>query len=126
VTMDDGSLPAGTDAVVPALGHGDLVPDQEERALADFARRRDLAYVGAGDPADAVWRCSPRAAAAPSRRAKRVSCTSPAATSRWCTPVRAAGCLPTPRTAVLAFVGCAAATAGTVGPRDVGKGEGEG
>ncbi|KUO09857.1 FAD/NAD(P)-binding protein [Streptomyces sp. DSM 15324] len=53
VTMDDGSLLAGMDAVVLALGHGERVPGQEERALAGFARRHGLAYVGAGNPADA-------------------------------------------------------------------------
>ena len=43
VTMEDGRLSAGMDAVVLALGHGELMADQEARALADFARRHGLA-----------------------------------------------------------------------------------
>ncbi|MDX3242132.1 FAD/NAD(P)-binding protein [Streptomyces sp. ME18-1-4] len=54
VTLEDGGRLSGMDAVVLALGHGELVPDREERELADFADRHGLTYVGPGNPADAA------------------------------------------------------------------------
>ncbi|MER6959387.1 FAD/NAD(P)-binding protein [Streptomyces sp. NPDC000618] len=53
VTLADGRRLTGADAVVLALGHGELTPDQEERALADFADRHGATYVGPANPADA-------------------------------------------------------------------------
>ncbi|WP_329214164.1 FAD/NAD(P)-binding protein [Streptomyces sp. NBC_01485] len=52
VTLADGGRLAGMDTVVLALGHGESVPGQEERELADFAGRHGLAYVGPANPAD--------------------------------------------------------------------------
>ncbi|MEU3613619.1 FAD/NAD(P)-binding protein [Streptomyces sp. NPDC006872] len=53
VTLADGGRLTGADAVVLALGHGELTPDQEELALADFADRHGATYVGPANPADA-------------------------------------------------------------------------
>ncbi|MGW2047256.1 FAD/NAD(P)-binding protein [Streptomyces sp. NPDC001858] len=52
VTLADGRPLTGADAVVLALGHGELTPDREERALADFADRHGATYVGPANPAD--------------------------------------------------------------------------
>ncbi|MGW3645920.1 FAD/NAD(P)-binding protein [Streptomyces sp. NPDC000878] len=57
VTLSDGDRLAGMDAVVLALGHGQLAPDREERELRSFAARHagrsGLAYVGPANPANA-------------------------------------------------------------------------
>nr|BDI54816.1 nitrosuccinate synthase [Streptomyces sp.] len=53
VTLADGVRLAGMDAVVLALGHAEQLPGQEERALAGFAARHGLTYVGPANPADA-------------------------------------------------------------------------
>ncbi|SER66994.1 FAD-NAD(P)-binding [Streptomyces sp. yr375] len=53
VTLADGDRLTGMDSVVLALGHGESLPDQEERELADFAGRHGLTYVGPANPADA-------------------------------------------------------------------------
>ncbi|MGW0585766.1 FAD/NAD(P)-binding protein, partial [Streptomyces sp. NPDC002920] len=53
VTLEDGARLTGLDAVVLALGHGELAPDQEERGLADFAERHGLIHVAPANPADA-------------------------------------------------------------------------
>lgn len=52
VTLADGGRLAGMDAVVLALGHAEQLPGQEERALAEFADRHGLAFVGPAGPAD--------------------------------------------------------------------------
>ncbi|WP_328355239.1 FAD/NAD(P)-binding protein [Streptomyces sp. NBC_00445] len=52
VTLEDGGLLSGMDAVVLALGHGELTPSQDERELRSFADRHGLAYVGPANPAD--------------------------------------------------------------------------
>ncbi|MFI6008270.1 FAD/NAD(P)-binding protein [Streptomyces sp. NPDC051243] len=54
VTLADGRRLARMDAVVLALGHAEQLPGQEERALAGFAARHGLTYVGPANPADAV------------------------------------------------------------------------
>lgn len=54
VTLENGVRLAGMDSVVLALGHGELVPDRDEREPADFAARHGLTYVGPGNPADAA------------------------------------------------------------------------
>ncbi|MEW2114883.1 FAD/NAD(P)-binding protein [Streptomyces sp. NPDC005474] len=53
VTLADGDRLAGLDAVVLALGHGELTPDGEERDLRSFAAAHsDVTYVGPANPAD--------------------------------------------------------------------------
>ncbi|QQM42265.1 FAD/NAD(P)-binding protein [Streptomyces liliifuscus] len=53
VTLEDGELLAGLDSVVLALGHGDLTPSPEERALGSFADRHGPAvHVRPANPAD--------------------------------------------------------------------------
>ncbi|WP_326583617.1 FAD/NAD(P)-binding protein [Streptomyces sp. NBC_00481] len=52
VTLANGDRLAGLDAVVLALGHGDLTPSPEERALRSFADRHGLTYVAPANPAD--------------------------------------------------------------------------
>ncbi|WP_105971677.1 FAD/NAD(P)-binding protein [Streptomyces geranii] len=56
VTLADGTRLTGLDAVVLALGHGQLTPAGEELALRSFADRHagaGVAYVGPANPADA-------------------------------------------------------------------------
>jgi hypothetical protein len=61
VTLADGDPLTGLDAVVLALGHGQLTPGPEERALRSFAARHTadvgvgvgVSYVGPANPADA-------------------------------------------------------------------------
>lgn len=53
VTLEDGQVIAGLDAVVLALGHLDVPVSGEEQALADFAAARGLRYVPPGNPAEA-------------------------------------------------------------------------
>ncbi|MFI5553937.1 FAD/NAD(P)-binding protein [Streptomyces sp. NPDC051738] len=53
VTLADGVRLAGLEAVVLALGHAEQLPGQEEGALAGFAGRHGLTYVGPANPADA-------------------------------------------------------------------------
>lgn len=53
VTLANGDRLSGLDAVVLALGHGDLTPSPQERALRSFADRHGLAYVAPANPADA-------------------------------------------------------------------------
>ncbi|WP_286257723.1 FAD/NAD(P)-binding protein [Streptomyces graminofaciens] len=53
VTLRDGRRLSGMDAVVLALGHGDVTPTPQERELRAFADRHDgLAYVEPANPAD--------------------------------------------------------------------------
>ena len=53
VTLDDGRVLTGLDAVVLALGHLDAPVAGEELALRDFAAAHDLRYVPPGNPAEA-------------------------------------------------------------------------
>ncbi|MGY1499503.1 FAD/NAD(P)-binding protein [Streptomyces sp. QTS52] len=62
VTLADGERLTGLDAVVLALGHGQLIPSPEEQGLRSFAARHSpagsasgsgVAYVGPANPADA-------------------------------------------------------------------------
>ncbi|MEE1765607.1 FAD/NAD(P)-binding protein [Streptomyces sp. SP18BB07] len=53
VTLANGDRLSGLDAVVLALGHGDLTPSPEERALRSFADRHGLVHVAPANPADA-------------------------------------------------------------------------
>lgn len=53
VTLAGGGQLAGLDSVVLALGHGDLTPSPEERALSSFAERHGSLYVRPANPADA-------------------------------------------------------------------------
>jgi L-aspartate N-monooxygenase (nitrosuccinate-forming) len=52
VTLSDGRVLTGLDAVVLALGHVDVPLTGEERALADFADAHGLRYVPPGNPAE--------------------------------------------------------------------------
>ncbi|MEU8136431.1 FAD/NAD(P)-binding protein [Streptodolium elevatio] len=52
VTLDDGTLLAGLDAVVLTLGHGANEPTSEEMRLAAYAGRHGLRYIRPGNPAD--------------------------------------------------------------------------
>lgn len=52
VTLADGVMLGGLDAVVLALGHGPVVRTREEEDLAGFAQRNALTYVGQANPAD--------------------------------------------------------------------------
>ncbi|MCF2528826.1 FAD/NAD(P)-binding protein [Yinghuangia soli] len=52
VTLNDGTLLAGLDAVVLALGHGSNEPTSEERRLAAHAAHHGLRYIRPGNPAD--------------------------------------------------------------------------
>lgn len=52
VTLENGTRLTGLDAVVLALGHGDLTPSPEERELRSFADRHALTYVAPANPAD--------------------------------------------------------------------------
>ncbi|MFD7081298.1 FAD/NAD(P)-binding protein [Streptomyces sp. NPDC059918] len=53
VTLDDGTVLSGLDAVVLAQGHLPVSPTPAEAALARFAARRGLHYLPPGNPADA-------------------------------------------------------------------------
>ncbi|MGI3225757.1 FAD/NAD(P)-binding protein [Streptomyces sp. GTA36] len=53
VTLAGGGQLAGLDSVVLALGHGDLTPSPEERALTSFADRHGSLYMRPANPADA-------------------------------------------------------------------------
>ncbi|MEV2193092.1 FAD/NAD(P)-binding protein [Streptomyces phaeochromogenes] len=53
VALAGGGQLAGLDSVVLALGHGDLTPSPEERALSSFADRHGSLYVRPANPADA-------------------------------------------------------------------------
>jgi hypothetical protein len=53
VVLEGGGRLAGLDAVVLALGHGDLEAGPEERELRSFAERHGGVFVGPGNPADA-------------------------------------------------------------------------
>ena len=53
VTLAGGGQLTGLDSVVLALGHGDLAPNPEERALSAFAERHGSLYVRPANPADA-------------------------------------------------------------------------
>lgn len=52
VTLADGTRLTGLDAVVLALGHGDVTPGPEESGLRSFAGRHGLTYVPPANPAD--------------------------------------------------------------------------
>lgn len=51
VLAEDG-LGIDADAIILTTGHSDLVPSAAQRALADFARSRDLVYIPAAHPLD--------------------------------------------------------------------------
>lgn len=52
ITLDDGTLLAGLDAVVLTLGHGSNEPASEEMRLAAHAGHHGLRYIRPGNPAD--------------------------------------------------------------------------
>lgn len=52
VTLAEGPPLTDLDAVVLALGHGDVTPGAEERRLRSFAERHGLTYVAPANPAD--------------------------------------------------------------------------
>ncbi|MFJ5549112.1 FAD/NAD(P)-binding protein [Streptomyces sp. NPDC093225] len=53
VTLDDGTVLTGLDAVVLAQGHGAARPTGRERELGAFAAAHGLTYLAPGNPADA-------------------------------------------------------------------------